>query len=653
MSAIAWKPETAQKNLSAMSRFMAYVNDRHDVDINDYPTLHRWSVEHKPEFWATFAKFSTLRFSTTWQSVLDRNESFPGYEWFRGSRLNFAENLLRQAQQLGDKPALIFWGEDQQRKNLSYAQLNTQVASLAQSLRLSGVLPGDRVAAYMPNMPETVVAMLACTSLGAIWSSCSPDFGLQAVVDRFGQIKPKILFSCDGYYFKGKAIDKRETIDALLKGLPSLETVIIVPYINCAITADAKIKCYQDMLQSNNATTVDYQQLPFHHPVYILYSSGTTGKPKCIVHGAGGCLLQHVKELQLHCDLTERDRLFYFTTCGWMMWNWLVSGLSMGASIMLYDGAPMYPSSDYLLHFADEEGISIFGTSAKYLSALQKSRYSSAQQSHKLTQLRLLLSTGSPLAPESYDYVQDNIKPNIPLASISGGTDIISCFALANPLLPVIKGELQCLGLGMDVKILNDNGEEIQQEKGELCCIPPFPSMPIAFWDDPNNYLYKSAYFDRFPGYWAHGDYAELRASGGLVIYGRSDAILNPGGVRIGTAEIYRQVEKLTPVLESIAVAQEWQNDVRIVLFVKIQPGLLLNEELRREISDTIRRNTTARHVPAKIIQVADIPRTRSGKIVELAVSNIIHNRPVKNREVLANPEALDEFKDLSELYSD
>ncbi|MFV2056837.1 MAG: acetoacetate--CoA ligase [Thiohalomonadales bacterium] len=671
MPTIHYKPNTEQVEQSAMWRFMRYVNNRYRLSITDYPALHAWSINSKAEFWSALAEFSELRFSVPWHSVLDENNSFLGYEWFCGSRLNFAENLLRHTSRLADKPALVFWGEDTQRRSVSYTELFAQVAKLSQALRNLGVVPGDRIAAYMPNMPETVIAMLACTSLGAIWSSCSPDFGLHAVLDRFGQIRPKILFACDGYFFKGKAIDKRDVLEQLRSKLTCLERIILVSYIhsdtdspttyktpsfvsktNTNSGKPADLSHYQELLNSNDASTIDYAQLPFQHPVVILYSSGTTGKPKCIVHGAGGTLLQHVKELMLHCDVCEADRLFYFTTCGWMMWNWLVSGLSLGAGIMLYDGAPMVPNSGRLLQFAHEERISVFGTSAKYLAALEKAQYSSADQLHELADLRLILSTGSPLAPESYDYVQRHIKEDISLASISGGSDIISCFALANPLLPVYRGELQCIGLGMDVRILNECGEEILQKKGELCCRPPFPSMPVAFWEDRDNKRYKAAYFEDYPGYWAHGDYAERTANGGLIIYGRSDAVLNPGGVRIGTAEIYRQVEKLPQIMEAIAVAQEWQNDVRILLFVRLMDSFLLDDGLRELIKESIRQNTTARHVPAKIFQVADIPRTISGKIVELAVTNVIHNRPIKNLDVLANPEALDEFRDMPELHS-
>ena len=653
-----------------MWRFMEYVNEQYRLSLTHYQALYKWSIEHMAEFWSAVWTFNEIRASREWISVLNKSDSFPYYEWFKGSRLNFAENLLRYAtkEEHKDKPAIIFWGEEkpdktQLKRTFSYQELHQQVVALAQAMRKVGVTQGDRVVAFMPNAPETVVAMLATTSIGAIWSSCSPDFGAQGVLDRFGQIEPKILFCCDGYTFKGKNISSLETIKSLEKNIPNLEHIVVIPYLNYNpessnakksnqalpdISTLEKGVHYQEFLQNKYRYDFEFAQLPFNHPLYIMYSSGTTGTPKCIVHGAGGTLIQHLKELALHCDLTVNDRIFYYTTCGWMMWNWLVSSLATGATVMLYDGAPMYPQPDSLFRYAEEENITVFGTSAKYLSALEKSG-AQPERIYNLS-IRTILSTGSPLLPESFDYVYKYIEPDVQLSSISGGTDIISCFALGNPMLPVQRGEIQSIGLGMDVNVLNEFGNRVENQKGELTCKPPFPSMPLYFWNDPKHKKYKEAYFSKFPRIWAHGDYAQTTEHDGLIIYGRSDATLNPGGVRIGTAEIYRQVEKIPEVLESIAVGQEWKGDTRIILFVKLRENILLDEDLIAKIVDIIRHNTTARHVPAKIIQVPDIPHTISGKMVELAVSNVIHGQPVNNREALANPDALGFFEDLPEL---
>jgi len=645
-----WSPSPQRIEQANLSRFIAEVNRNLSLTIKNYSQLYTWSTEQPEQFWPAVWHFCGVKASRQWDSVLTNGNKMPGAKWFTGARLNFAENLLSRRD---NKTALIFWGEDQAKRRLSYNELYLQVAQLAAAMRAQGVTVGDRVAGFMPNMPETIIAMLATTSIGAIWSSCSPDFGVSGAVERFGQIEPKLLFAADGYWFKGQALDSLARVGEIARQLPSVEHVVVVPYINTRpdIASLPNAIHWRDF-SNNSATEIDFAQLPFDHPLYILYSSGTTGLPKCIVHSAGGTLLQHLKELVLHTDLKESDRIFYFTTCGWMMWNWLVSSLATGATVLLYDGSPFHPKAEILFDYAEQERITIFGTSAKYLAALEKSG-AKPKESHDLKALRAILSTGSPLLPESFDYVYRDIKSDLLLASISGGTDIVSCFALGNPLLPVYKGELQCRGLGMKVAIYDEAGHSVRKQQGELVCEAPAPSMPIYFWNDKDGARYRAAYFERFPNIWAHGDYAELTEHGGLIIYGRSDAVLNPGGVRIGTAEIYRQVERLPEVLESIAIGQNWQDDVRIILFVKLREGMALNDELIAKIKTTIRTHATPRHVPAKVIQVNDIPRTLSGKIVELAVRNVVHNRPVTNTEALANPEALELFRNIPELQID
>ena len=573
-------------------------------------------------------------------------------QWFPGASLNFAEHLLRRRD---GHPALVAIGEDGSREQLSHAQLAAHVAGLQRALHNAGVGIGDRVAAFMPNTWQTVVGVLATASLGATWSSCSPDFGTQGVIDRFGQIEPKVLIAAAGYRYAGKQLDLTDKLNEILPQLPSLERLVIVPYSRDeASPTDYKsvalTTLWQDFYQPGGAP--QFTPVPFDQPLYILYSSGTTGVPKCIVHGVCGTLLQHVKELGLHTDLGPDDTLFYYTTCGWMMWNWLISGLALGATLVLYDGSPFHPEPARLIDLIDAEDISIFGTSAKFIAALEKAGVR-PRESHKLSSLKVILSTGSPLAHESFEYIYRDVKRDLCLSSISGGTDIVSCFALGNPTLPVWRGELQCKGLGMDVQVWNDNGQALTGEKGELVCARHFPSMPVGFWNDADGEKFRAAYFATFPGVWAHGDYAEETAHGGLVIHGRSDAVLNPGGVRIGTAEIYRQVEKVPQVLESIVIGQDWQGDVRVVLFVRLRDGVTLDDTLREEIRRVIRANTTPRHVPAKIIQVADIPRTLSGKIVELAVRNVVHGRPVKNTDALANPQALELYRSLAELRNE
>ncbi len=643
-------------NLNAYQRF---IKGEHGVAFDNYQQFHQWSVDHTEDFWESIWQFSGVIASRRYNTVLEDKERFPGARWFPGAELNFAENLLRYAQHedAASKIAIVARLENGERREISYADLYGEVEQLAAGLKAAGVTVGDRVAAFMPNVPEAIVAMLATTSLGAMWTSCSPDFGINGVMDRFGQIEPKILFACDGYHYNGKVIDSLPRVTAIAEQIDSIEQVIVVPVLNRTTPGQLDVngipngRLYLDVKVTENTPALEFAQLPFDFPLYIMYSSGTTGAPKCIVHSVGGTLLQHLKEHQLHTDVTPEDTLFYFTTCGWMMWNWLVSGLASGATLVLYDGSPFAPQPASLIDMIDEENISIFGTSAKYIAALEKEGIV-PRESHKLTHLKAILSTGSPLSHESFRYVYRDVKKDVCLSSISGGTDIISCFALGNPNLPVYEGELQCFGLGMAVAIWNDTGQSVVEEKGELVCTKPFPSCPIAFWADEHGEKFHAAYFDTYPSIWAHGDYGEVTANGGIVIHGRSDSVLNPGGVRIGTAEIYRQVEKIDAVIDAICIGQQWDDDVRVVLFVVLREGLNLDDELIKTIRTTIRANTTPRHVPAKVIQVADIPRTISGKIVELAVRKVVHGEAVKNTDALTNPEALAHFANLPELAS-
>ncbi|UFQ95724.1 acetoacetate--CoA ligase [Pseudomonas wenzhouensis] len=644
-----WTPSPARIAASRMGAFRCFVNQRHGLQLADYPALHAWSVAQREAFWQAIVDFFDIRLHTPAACVLREGPAMPDAQWFPGATLNFAEHLLRRRD---GHPALVAIAEDGSREQLSHAQLAAHIAGLQRALREAGVGIGDRVAAFMPNTWQTVVGMLASASLGATWSSCSPDFGTQGVLDRFGQIEPKVLIAAAGYRYAGKSIDLTDKINEILAQLPSLERLVIVPYSRHeASPADYKsvapVALWQDFYQPGGAP--QFTPVPFDQPLYILYSSGTTGVPKCIVHGVGGTLLQHLKELGLHTDLGASDTLFYYTTCGWMMWNWQVAGLALGATLVLYDGSPFHPAPTRLIDLIDAENISVFGTSAKFISALEKAGVK-PRASHTLTSLRTILSTGSPLAHESFDYVYRDVKADLCLSSISGGTDIVSCFALGNPTLPVWRGELQCKGLGMDVQVWDADGHPLSSGKGELVCTRHFPSMPLGFWNDADGDKFRAAYFATFPGIWAHGDYAEQTAHGGLLIHGRSDAVLNPGGVRIGSAEIYRQVEKVPQVLESIVIGQDWQGDVRVVLFVRLRDGVTLDDSLREEICQAIRTNTTPRHVPAKILQVADIPRTFSGKIVELAVRNVIHGQPVRNTDALANPQALALYRNLPEL---
>ncbi len=643
-----WTPSQARKANANLTRFIAVVQSDRGAPVTDYATLYRWSVTEPENFWAAVWDFTEIRYHEPYERVIDYGVELYETVWFSGTRLNFAENLLRLHD---DKIALVFRGEDGRRETISYRTLSQHVAALAIALRDHGVGPGDRVVGYLPNIPATVIAMLASSSLGAIWSSCSPDFGIDGVVDRFGQIEPKVLFSVDGYHYNGSAINLLPRLEQIVPRIPSLQRLVIVPYLSPkpASGSIAKAIPYAEFASPTTAATPDFTALPFNHPLYILYSSGTTGKPKCIVHGAGGTLLQHMKELVLHTDIKPDDTVFYYTTCGWMMWNWLVSSLAIGATVVLYDGSAMYPHASTLMDLAAEERVSVFGGSAKYFALLEKSGIKPCE-THDLSSLRTVLSTGSPLAHTSFDYIYHCVKADVQLASISGGTDIVSCFALGNPLGPVYRGELQCRGLGMRVDVFDPQGRSVVGEKGELVCTAAFPSMPLGFWDDIDAKRFHATYFERFPGAWAHGDYAELTAHDGMIIHGRSDATLNIGGVRLGTAEIYRPVEALAEILECIAVEQEWQDDKRIVLFVKLRTDTELNEALVQKIKSTIRQAASPRHVPARVIQVQDIPRTRNGKLVELAVRDIIHQRPVQNLEAIANPQALDEFRDRIEL---
>ncbi len=649
MNQLLWRPSEERMKNTNMWDFMQYVNERHGKDFASYDDLYQWSVDESPTFWATLWDYGQVIHSRPYDQVVDDITKMPGARWFGGAQLNFAENLLRYRD---DHIALSFKGEGRPTVSITYAELFEQVARLAKSLRDMGIKPGDRVAGFMPNMIETVVAMLAATSIGAVWSSCSPDFGIKGVLDRFGQIEPRLLFTANGYGYSGREYDSLERIAEIAKDLPSIEKVIVVPYTD-ANPDPGRVRdgvLFDDFL-AKEATDLPFAQVPANHPLCILYSSGTTGVPKCMVHGVVGTLMQHIKELKLHSDVKREDTIFYFTTCGWMMWNWLVSSLALGARVMLYDGSPFYPDPSAMWQMAQDEKITIFGTSASYLAALEKSGVK-PKASFDLTPLKAVLSTGSPLSVESFEFVYRDIKDDVCLSSISGGTDIISCFALGNPIGPVYAGQLQCRGLGMKVEAYDEVGKSIVGEKGELVCTLSAPSMPIYFWNDPGNAKYHEAYFEMYPEVWRHGDWIEITEHGGVIIYGRSDATLKPSGVRIGTAEIYRQVEMIPEVIDSLVVGQDWDSDMRIILFVKLREGIELTEELVTKIKTTIRQNCSPRHVPAKVIAVEDIPYTISGKKVELAVRKVIHGQDVKNRDALANPESLDLYADLLELKS-
>ncbi len=643
-----WTPGEARIRDSLMRKFMDLAEAETGKAFPDYESLHRWSVDERETFWSMVWDFCGV-VGEKGERVLADRDRMPGATFFPDARLNFAENLLSRDD---DGEAIVFRGEDKLERRLTWADLHALVSRLQKAFLDAGVGAGDRIAAMMPNMPETIAAMLATSSIGAIWSSCSPDFGERGVLDRFGQIEPKLFITCDGYWYNGKAIEVAPKLKPILDQLPTVKTAIIVPYLGKAdaiadplphaVTLDAFLAGFE-------AGPVVFERLPFNQPLYILFSSGTTGVPKCIVHSAGGALLQHMKEHQLHCDVRAGDRVFYFTTCGWMMWNWLVTALASEATLLLYDGSPFAPSGNVLFDYARDEGMTLFGTSAKFIDAVKKAGLRPIE-THNLTSLRMMTSTGSPLAPESFDFVYDGIKEDIHLASISGGTDIVSCFVGGVPIRPVWKGELQGALLGMAVDVWDETGTPIRSGKGELVCTAPFPPMPVMFWNDPGGKKYRAAYFERFENVWCHGDFAEWTEHDGLIILGRSDATLNPGGVRIGTAEIYNVVEQMPEIIEALAIGQDWDDDVRVVLFVRLAAGVDLDDDLIKRIRANVRTGASPRHVPAKIVAVDDIPRTKSGKITELAVRDVVHGRQVKNQEALANPEALDLFLDLPDL---
>ncbi len=640
-----WAPANECSEQSNLARYMRVLSKTSGRDIATYDQLYNWSVNNIEEFWKSIWELAQVRHSHNFNSILTGNE-IGNAQWFEGAQLNFAENLLRFDD---DHPAIVSWAENRQPIRYSYCELHEKVAACAAGLRQLGVTKDDRVAAFIPNVPEAIIAMLAAASIGAIWSSCSPDFGFQSVLDRFGQIKPKVLIAADGYVYNGKSFDSIPKINQVVEAIGSIDKVVVIPILNSNDGAKIKKSISWNELLSDTTYQLNFEQLPFDHPVYIMYSSGTTGVPKCIVHGAGGTLLQHYKELYLHSNLNRDDVITYYTTCGWMMWNWLVSSLSVGATIFIYDGSPSHPSLSILWRAIEEEKITVFGTSPKFLAACQNRRLKPGKECD-LSSLKAILSTGSPLTTPQYEWVYKNVKKDVQLSSITGGTDIISCFALGNPTLPVYPGEIQCRGLGMKVAAYNDKGEPLVDQVGELVCSAPFPSRPIYFWNDPENKKYQAAYFEYFPGVWRHGDFIKITERGTVIIYGRSDATLNPGGVRIGTAEIYAPLETMPEILDSLVIGQKWAGDIRIVLFVVLTEGHRLNDILVDNIKKTIRDNTTPRHVPSKIIQVTDIPHTINGKKVEIAVTRLIHGMEVTNKDALANPQSLEQFKNLAEL---
>lgn len=648
-----WVPGEKRKSEANMTAFMNLAVEKTGRQFDDYGQLYKWSIENIAQFWELVWEFGGTVCSQPYDQVIDEPGRMPGCKWFVGAKLNFAENLLRYRD---DRTAIIFKGETAAARRITYRALYHQVLQLSRAMKAYGVNAGDRVAGFMPNIIETVVAMLAATSIGAIWSACSPDFGVQGALERFGQIEPRLLFTADGYYYQGKAFSSLVKVKEIARRIPSIEKVIVVPYTAAETdcTGLPEAESFTDFLAAGSIdenAELSFTQFPFDHPVYILYSSGTTGAPKCIVHSAGGTLLQHLKELMLHTDLKRDDVIFYFTTVGWMMWNWLVSSLAVGATIVLYDGSPFFPVPGTLFELIQNERITIFGTSARYLAALEQAGCRPAEE-YNLDVLKTILSTGSPLSKDGFTFVYREIKKDLCLASISGGTDLISCFALGNPLLPVYSGELQCRGLGMKVEVFDENGQTVVNQKGELVCTAPFPSMPVGFWNDPDHKKYRTAYFETYPGIWHHGDYMELTETGGVIIYGRSDATLNPGGVRIGTAEIYRIMERFPEIADSLAIGQKRHNDERVILFVKMAPGKKLSGALVLAIKKAIRDNTTPRHIPAKVIPIDDIPYTVNGKKVEIAVRKIIHREEVLNREALANPQSLDLYRELQALQT-
>jgi acetoacetyl-CoA synthetase len=640
-----WTPDPRRVAASQMVAFRDAANARFGLSLKTYRELQAWSVANRSEFWDLIWDFGKVVGEKGTRILID-GDRMPGARFFPDARLNFAENLLRRRD---EKTAIIFRGEDKVSRRMTWAELATLVSRMQQALAALGVKKGDRVAAMLPNLPEAVALMLAATSLGAIFSSCSPDFGERGVLDRFGQIEPKVFVACDGYWYAGKRIEIADKLKVIAENLPTAGKVVIVPYLGEAAAVAKNLPRAVDLdafLAPFAPKALAFERLPFDHPIYILYSSGTTGVPKCIVHCTGGILLQHLKEHKLNCGVRPGERLFYFTTLGWMMWNWLVTGLASEATLCLYDGSPFAPDAGVLFRYIEEEKINVFGTSAKFIDAVKKSELE-PKQKFDLSSMRVVASTGSPLAPESFDFVYQSIKQDVHLVSMSGGTDLAACFVLGDPTSPVWKGEIQAPGLGMAVDVWSEEGAHIEGERGELVCTKAFPSMPVKFWNDADGKKYRAAYFERFPGIWCHGDFAEWTKHGGMIIHGRSDATLNPGGVRIGTAEIYAQVEQIPEIVEAIAIGQEWDRDVRIVLFVRLREGAALDAALIERIKKQIRAGASPRHIPAKIVAVADIPRTRSGKITELAVRDVVHGRPVKNTEALANPEALELYRDL------
>jgi acetoacetyl-CoA synthetase len=645
---LLWSPSRERIESTNMWRFMRFVNQKYDQSLNDYTLLYQWSINELQAFWSTVWEFVEIKASETYCEVIDDVNKMPGARWFSGSRLNFAENLLRYRD---DKCALLFLGEDHVVRRMTYAELYDEVVRTAISLKYLGIRSGDRVAGFMPNMPETIIAMLAATSIGAVWSSCSPDFGIKGVLDRFGQIKPRVLFTADGYWFKGKKLDSLERVSHILSKLPGIEKCVVIPYTDKDPMIEGLPNSihYRDFKSRESNSEIEFEHVPFDHPLYIMYSSGTTGLPKCMVQSVGGVLINQLKELILHTDLKREDTIFYYTTCGWMMWNWLVASLGVGATLVLYDGNPFHPDPGVLWKMAQNEKVTIFGTSAGYISVLMNGGIRPGT-AYDLSPLKAILSTGSPLSEESFEFIYREVKEDLQLSSISGGSDINGCFALGNPMGPVYAGELQCRGLGMKVEAFDDKGTSIIEKKGELVCTAPAPPMPIYFWDDPDGKKYRDAYFNVYPNVWRHGDFVEINSRGGVVIYGRSDATLKPGGVRIGTADIYRIMEQIDGIEDSLVVGQDWKDDIRVVLFVKMSKGSELTDDLRTRINKILREEASPRHVPAKIIAVPDIPYTLNMKKVELAVRRIIHGQEVPNKDALRNPEALDHYADLKEL---
>lgn len=648
---LLWSPSPDRIASHRLTHFIKHVNAEHDLSLESYDDIHSYSVERSADFWGDLWDFCKVKAKTRGDRSLIDSDKMPGASFFPDAHLNFAENLLRRND---DTPAIVFRGEDKAKANVSWRELNDQVSRLHQAFRALGLEAGDRVCAVMPNMPETIMAFAGANTLGAVWSSCSPDFGDRGILDRFGQIEPRILIVCDGYYYNGKSFDITDKIASVAAKLPSVEKIIVINYLGLASQTASRLPnavTFDEFLAPFKPATIDYTMVAFDHPLYILFSSGTTGVPKCIVHRTGGVLLKHLSEHQLHVGINPGDKLFYFTTCGWMMWNWLTTALASEATLMLYDGSPFAPDEKVLFDYADEEGFAVFGTSAKFIDAVKKTGWQ-PKDTHSLKSVHTILSTGSALVPESFDFVYDAIKSDIHLGSMSGGTDLCGCLVGSNPLGSVWSGEIQAAALGHRIEIFDDEGRPMKSGKGELVNVNPFPSMPRGFWDDKDDEKYRDAYFSRFANVWCQGDFAEWTENGGVIIHGRSDATLNPGGVRIGTAEIYAQVEQIPEVVEGLAIGQDWDNDVRVVLFVRLAEGAVLDEALVKKIRTQIRVGASPRHVPERIVAVADIPRTKSGKITELAVRDIVHGRPVKNVEALANAEALELFKDLTELKS-